>query len=208
MRGRCINHRAIDRTRVRVGSYPVRLACAGRLRRRVRDVREFIWVFRQRWRQREDRTDSSGPGVLMARKKAATKAGTRRSIRCYLCGHVQDVSTRTMSTTCPGCNRAIKVEDVTVKSYLPVNDLQTCGEVTITKRGRVVAKRIQSGEGISCEGAMEGTVETDGPIELGAKSSWKGQRLVGHSLVIQDGATLLGRVTIPWNREQDEKASE
>ncbi len=144
----------------------------------------------------------------MARKKATTRAGTRRSIRCYLCGHVQDVSARTMSTTCPGCNRAIKVENVTVKSYLPVNDLQTCGEVTITKRGRVVAKRIQSGEGISCEGAMEGTVETDGPIELGAKSSWKGQRLVGHSLVIQDGATLLGRVTIPWNREQDEKPTE
>ncbi len=143
----------------------------------------------------------------MARKKTANKAGPRRSIRCYLCGHVQDVSARTMSTTCPGCNRAIKVENVTVKSYLPVNDLQTCGEVTITKRGRVVAKRIQSGEGIICEGAMEGAVETDGPVQLGGKSSWKGQRLAGRSLVIEDGATLLGHVKIPWDRDEDASAN-
>ena len=59
-----------------------------------------------------------------------------------------------MSTTCPGCTKAIKVEDVVVKSYTPVNNLQTCGMIKITKRGRVAARRIQCGDGIICDGAI------------------------------------------------------
>ena len=43
---------------------------------------------------------------------AKAKPAARRSIRCYLCGRRSEVSARTMSTTCPGCNKAIKVEDV------------------------------------------------------------------------------------------------
>jgi hypothetical protein len=127
---------------------------------------------------------------------ATAKPQPRRTIRCYLCGGSSEVSVRTMSTTCPRCNKAIKVENVTVKSYLPVNDLQTCGTITIAKNGRVVAKRIQSGDGIVCEGAMEGAVETEGPVELGPKASWKGPTLVGRSLKIADGAKLLGVVRV------------
>ena len=136
---------------------------------------------------------------------ATAKATPRRTIRCYLCGGRSEVSLRTMSTTCPKCNKAIKVEDVTVKTYLPVNDLQTCGSITITKKGRVVAKRIQCGEGIVCEGAMEGAVEADGPIELGPKSSWKGPKLTGIKLIIADGAQLHGDVTVPWTRPEPEE---
>jgi hypothetical protein len=133
---------------------------------------------------------------------AKAKSSPRRTIRCYLCGHRFEVSLRTMSTTCPKCNKAIKVEDVTIKTYLPVNDLQTCGKVTIVKKGRVVAKRIMSGEGIYCEGAMEGAVETDGEVVLGPKASWKGEHLYSRSLSIADGAKILGIVTVPWQREE------
>jgi hypothetical protein len=132
-------------------------------------------------------------------KKAATKM-----IRCYLCGHRMEVSARTMSTTCPGCHKAIKVEDVVIKSYLPVNDLQTCGHLKITRRGRVAAKRIQSGEGIDCEGTIEGNVETESTVNMGAKSSWKGTMLKSSTLVIKDGATLTGGVRVPWTRDDDE----
>jgi cytoskeletal protein CcmA (bactofilin family) len=116
------------------------------------------------------------------------------------------VSLRTMSTTCPKCNKAIKVEDVTVKTYLPVNDLQTCGKVMIVKKGRVVAKRIMSGEGIVCEGAMEGSIETEGDVVLGPKSSWKGEYLFSRSLTIADGAKVLGTVTVPWHRDGKQDA--
>jgi hypothetical protein len=127
--------------------------------------------------------------------------GARRVIRCYLCGQSQEVSTRTLSSNCPGCHRAIKVEDVVVKSYLPVNDLQTCGKITITAKGRVAAKRIQSGDGIVCEGTMEGTVETDGEVVMGKKASWRGRSLHCRTLLIADGARLDGNLVVPWSRE-------
>ncbi len=133
---------------------------------------------------------------------AKAKKVVRRKIRCYLCGHRFEVSLRTMSTTCSKCNRPIKVEDVRIKSYLPVNDLQTCGKITVTKRGRIAAKLIQAGQDIACEGSIEGKVEADGDVKLGAKATWKGEALQSKSLAVKEGATLLGKVKVPWDREE------
>lgn len=134
---------------------------------------------------------------------AKAKPGARRTIRCYLCGHRFEVSARAMSTTCPGCHKAIKVEGLIVKSYVPVNDLQTCGHIKVTKRGRIAAKNIHSGDGITCEGSMEGSVATDGPVELGPKAVWKGKHLQSRTLAVSDGATLAGHVQVPWTREEE-----
>ena len=133
------------------------------------------------------------------------KAAVTREIRCYLCGYRLVVSMRAMSTTCPGCNKAIKIEDVVVKTYIPVIDLQTCGRIKITKRGRVAARRIQSGDGITCDGVMEGAVETDGDVRLGPKASWKGSTLLSRSIKIAAGAKMVGIVTVPWQRPEPEK---
>jgi hypothetical protein len=105
-----------------------------------------------------------------------------------------------MSTTCPGCHKAIKIEDLVVKSYIPVVDLQTCGKIRITKRGRVAAQRIQCGDGIECEGTMEGSIESDGDVTLGPKALWKGKKLQSRALHIAPGAKLVGVVTVPWRR--------
>jgi hypothetical protein len=108
-----------------------------------------------------------------------------------------------MSTACPGCNRAIKIEDVVIKTYLPVNDLQTCGKITITKKGRVAARIISSGEeGIDCEGIMEGAVESDGEVRFGPQASWKGKSLTGRALHIEDGAKLNGLIVVPYRRQE------
>lgn len=134
----------------------------------------------------------------MAKSKA--QSTPRRDIRCYLCGHVFDVSSLTMSVPCPRCNKALKVEDVHVKTYVPVNDLQTCGKITIAKNGRVVARVIRAGEGIDCDGTLEGAIEADDRVVLNGKSTWKGKTLVTRALVIEDGAKLHGHVKVPWIR--------
>jgi len=131
---------------------------------------------------------------------AKAKKAVRRTIRCYLCGHRFEVSTRTMSTTCPNCHKPIKVEDLRVKTYLPVNEVQTCGSITITRRGRVAARLIQSGQDITCDGTMEGRVEADGDVTLGSKAAWKGKALQSRTLEVKDGAMLNGQVTVPWVR--------
>jgi len=130
------------------------------------------------------------------------KAGQTRAIRCYLCGYRFTVSARAMSTTCPGCNKAIKIEDMVVKTYVPVVDLQTCGRIKITKRGRIAARRIQCGDGITCDGTIEAAIETDGDVSFGPKSSWKGKTLQSRSIKIAAGATLLGDVKVPWIRPE------
>jgi cytoskeletal protein CcmA (bactofilin family) len=111
-----------------------------------------------------------------------------------------------MSTTCPGCHKAIKIEDVVVKSYIPVVDLQTCGSIRIAKRGRVAAQRIQCGDGIVCEGAIEGSIETEGDVHLGPKAFWKGKTLQSRALKIAAGAKLMGVVTVPWTRLEPKTA--
>jgi len=103
-----------------------------------------------------------------------------------------------MSVPCPKCNKAHKVEDITIKSYLPVNDLQTCGRIIVTKIGRIVAKLIRCGDGIECEGTIEGAIETDGKLVLGPKASWKGKSLFTGGLEIADGAKLVGYVKVPY----------
>jgi cytoskeletal protein CcmA (bactofilin family) len=140
---------------------------------------------------------------------AKAPKGAKRTVRCYLCGHAFEVSARAMSTTCSGCNKAIKIEDLTVKSYVPVNDVQTCGRIKVTRRGRIVARTVRSGDGIALEGAIEGRIETDGDLAMGAKSSWKGDELQSQSLTVKDGATLSGYVCVPWIRgdEEDEDSA-
>jgi hypothetical protein len=113
-----------------------------------------------------------------------------------------EVSAQTMSTTCTGCHKAIKVEDVVIKTYVPVTEVQTCGTLRITKRGRVVARRITCGSGIVCEGGMEGAVQSDGAVVLGPAATWKGATLRSRSLSISPGAKLLGAITVPWERPE------
>ena len=106
------------------------------------------------------------------------------------------VSDRAMSTTCPVCHKAIKVEDVTVKSYVPVNDLQTCGSVHVTRRGRVAARTIQVGAGLECEGTIEASIECAGEVSIGPKATWKGPMLRARVLHLRDGASLDGYVDV------------
>ncbi len=135
------------------------------------------------------------------------RAPAQRTVRCYLCGNRFEVSPRALSTACPGCNRAIKIEDVVIKSYLPVIELQTCGRLTVTKRGRIAATRIQCGEGIDCEGVMEGTIETEGDVSLGAHASWKGKVLHCRTLTIAPGAKLVGAISVPWKRAEPKRVA-
>jgi hypothetical protein len=64
----------------------------------------------------------------------------------------------------------------------------------------VVAKVIRAGAGIDCDGTLEGAIEADNHVTLTGKSTWKGKTLQAPSLVIDEGAKLLGHVRVPWQR--------
>lgn len=143
----------------------------------------------------------------MALRRSTAKTATQRVIRCYLCGHAQEVSTRAMSTNCPKCHKAIRIEDFHVKTYVPVNDLQTCGKIVVAKKGRVAAKRIHAGDGIECEGILHGAIDSLTEVVFAPKAEWKGPMLRTPKLIIQDGAVLEGHIRVPWVIDENDAAS-
>jgi len=100
-----------------------------------------------------------------------------RLVQCYHCRHRFEVGGRTQSTSCPGCNKPVIVEDIVVdRLRAGLVELRTCGKVTIKKKGRLmVAKTVEAHGGIECDGVMEAKAVVSGKtVKLGPKSQWHG----------------------------------
>jgi len=97
-----------------------------------------------------------------------------KTVECYHCRHDFNVSGRAMSTSCPGCNKPVIVQDVIVKGLTTTRKLQTCGRVIIKPRGRVIAGLIEAQEGVEVLGVLNGNVTSAGPVVIGPKARWKG----------------------------------
>jgi hypothetical protein len=119
------------------------------------------------------------------------KASGPKTIFCYHCGHRLEVSFRTKSTPCPGCYKSLLVEDIVVKSYRGVINLETCGKLIVRKKGHAVAQnRIVAQEGIELDGRLR-CIEalTGGEVWLSKRSEWKGDLKAG-TLVVEEGAVI------------------
>lgn len=114
-----------------------------------------------------------------------------REVRCYLCGHAFEVSAKAMTSSCPQCHKGLRVEDVVVKNVQAVRRLQTCGKLTIERKGRVIASLVEAQGGIDCKGALEGRVVCGGSVRIGKSAEWKGD-CRATSLRVEAGAKILG----------------
>jgi cytoskeletal protein CcmA (bactofilin family) len=130
------------------------------------------------------------------------KASTPRTIQCYHCRHRFDVPQQTMTTNCPKCSKPLSVEDVVIKNAHGVRKLQTCGHLTVTKKGHVMAQQVEAQAGIEVEGIMEANVTSGGPVKIGAKALWKGD-LSAPSLAVELG----GRIERAYFVIPDEQAA-
>ena len=119
------------------------------------------------------------------------KAIPSREVRCYLCGHAFEVSAKAMTSSCPQCHKGLRVEDVVVKNVQAVRKLQTCGKLTIERKGRVIASLVEAQGGVDCKGALEGRVVTGGSVRIGKTAEWKGDCQAA-SLRVEAGAKILG----------------
>lgn len=115
----------------------------------------------------------------------------QREVICYRCGHRIAIGARTMSTSCPGCHKPVIVEDIVVKGYKGVFNVETCGKLIVPKKGRVVAqKKIIAHGGIEVEGVCEcKEAITGGHVHLGKKAEWRGN-LNAPSLSVEAGAKI------------------
>lgn len=146
----------------------------------------------------------------------AKQAPAQRPVQCYHCKHRFEVGGKTMTTSCPGCHKALLVQDVVVKGIEACRKLQTCGRIIIEKKGRVMAQLVEAHQGIDVQGVIETKNYAGGPVVIGARGEWKGDcrapalsiepggRIAGGYFVIPDDS--LGLSTLPTSSEPKARA--
>src|SRR5205814_8132933 len=97
----------------------------------------------------------------------------RHSITCLYCGKPQEVARRAMSITCKFCHKPLKLEDIAIKQYEARRQIATCGIVTVEKKGSAITDSIKCG-GLIVRGKVKGTVESQGPVLIGAEAEVAG----------------------------------
>lgn len=95
-----------------------------------------------------------------------------RLIQCYHCRHRFEVGGRAQSTSCPGCNKPLIVEDLVIdKLKAGLIELRTCGSITVKKKGRIMADRIEAHGGIVCDGVIEAKQVVSGKTVVLSKTA-------------------------------------
>ena len=126
-------------------------------------------------------------------------------IICLHCDREQTVSKRALSVTCKYCSKSLKLEPVTIKQYEARRAIETCGMVTVEKKGNVVADRINCGT-LIVKGKVKGDVKARTQVFLDENAEIKGD-IVASYLAIGPGASIEGKLTIgPRPAKSDAKA--
>jgi Polymer-forming cytoskeletal len=118
----------------------------------------------------------------------------RATIVCLHCGKPQEVGRKAMSITCKHCNKSLKLEDIRFKEYQARRVIETCGIVTIEKKGNVIADKINCG-GLVVRGKLKGHIHSRGPVLVGPEAEIKGD-VTAPSLGVGAGAMLEGNYQI------------
>ncbi len=110
-----------------------------------------------------------------------------------------------MSTSCPGCHKAVIVQDIIVTGLKTTQKLQTCGRVVVKSRGRIMAGKIEAHSGLEVQGALHADVTSGGPVVIGPKARWKGD-CKAPTLEVHLGARIeSGFFEVPYGAAADEK---
>lgn len=118
----------------------------------------------------------------------------RVTIICLYCEKAQEVSRKALSVTCRFCNKSLKLEDIRFKEYQARRVIDTCGVVTVEKKGHVVADRILCG-GLIVRGKLKGDIHSRGPVLVGPEAEVRGN-ITAPSLAVGAGAILDGEYAI------------
>lgn len=118
----------------------------------------------------------------------------RITIVCLYCNQSQEVGRRALTITCKFCHKSLRLEDVKIKEYQARRSIDTCGIVTVEKKGHVVADKIHCG-GLVARGKIKGTIVSRGPVLVGPEAEIKGD-VQAPTIAIGAGATLEGHYQI------------
>ena len=114
----------------------------------------------------------------------------RAMIVCLHCGKPQEVARKAMTITCRHCNKSLRLEDLRFKEYQARRVIETCGIVTVEKKGNVVADRIHCG-GLIVRGKLRGAILSRGPVLVSPEAEIRGD-VNAPTIAVGAGALLEG----------------
>lgn len=122
-----------------------------------------------------------GPSIFDKLSKLV--AGEKiRKVKCFSCGHKQEVSSAAQSSLCPSCGSYIDLRDMKISGPFG-RSIQTQGEIHVTSKGELTSAKAACGSAI-VEGKLRGTIVCTGVVRLRAQ----GKQLGGidtHDLLVE-----------------------
>ena len=118
-----------------------------------------------------------------------------RTIRCPYCGGQQEASASALSVVCRACNNTIKIGDQKISNYSATVALEICGDLTVEKKGALVAQKRVIAENLTLQGSLKGNAVIHDKAHLAAGAQMVGDLTV-RVLKVEDGASLKGFLQI------------
>ncbi len=118
----------------------------------------------------------------------------RITVVCLHCERPVEVPRKVITFTCKHCNKPLRLEDVQFKKYEARRVIETCGVVTVEKKGNVVADQIKCG-GMVVRGRVRGRIMSRGTVLVGPDADMKGD-VTAPAIAIGAGALLEGEYRI------------
>ncbi len=99
-----------------------------------------------------------------------------------------------MTITCRHCSKSLRLEDLRFSEYLARRAVETCGIITVEKKGNIIADRIHCG-GLIVRGKIKGNIDSRGPVLVGPEADIIGN-VTAPTIAIGAGAVLVGQYQI------------
>jgi CRISPR/Cas system-associated exonuclease Cas4 (RecB family) len=118
-----------------------------------------------------------------------------RTITCPHCGGSQEASASAQSVVCRNCNTTVKIVDHKITQYSATVALETCGTVTIEKKGALVVQKHVVASDLTVKGSLKGNTVVFDTARIAAGAQVVGD-LKARVLEVEDGASLKGYLEI------------
>src|SRR5215218_3004202 len=118
----------------------------------------------------------------------------RQTIVCLYCNKPQEVGRKAQTLTCRFCNKSLRLQDIPLKGYEARRSIETCGIVTVEKKGNVITDRILCG-GLVVRGKVKGNITARGVVLVSPDAEIRGD-ITAPALAVGAGAVLEGKYDI------------
>lgn len=118
-----------------------------------------------------------------------------RIIHCPNCSGAQEVGASAQSVVCRTCNVSVKIADEKITQYSATVSLETCGSLTIEKKGALVVQKRVVAADLTLKGSLKGNTVVYDTAHIAAGANLVGD-LRARVITIEDGASLKGFLQI------------